>query len=150
MEKSKQNSLKRLSQIPKEILVIHHGKKKYRVDLNEELKIDENIIDGSLRKSPSNYALLVLVRDKLIYERDTLEKEKDQAYSKAWLYYKESGNLSNEAASHKAEMNKAYQGCLERYQKAEYKANRLISICRAYENRENILRTISANLRKQQ
>ena len=150
MEKSKQNSLKRLSQIPKEILVINHGKKKYRVDLNEELKIDENVIDGSLRKSPSNYALLVLVRDKLIYERDTLEKEKDQAYSKAWLYYKESGNLSNEAASHKAEMNKAYQGCLERYQKAEYKANRLISICRAYENRENILRTISANLRKQQ
>lgn len=150
MEKSKQNSLKRLSQIPKEILVIRHNNKKYKVDLNEELKIDENIIDSSLRKSPSNYALLVLVRDKLIYERDTLEKEKDQAYSKAWLYYKESGNLSNEAASHKAEMNKAYQGCLERYQKAEYKANRLISICRAYENRENILRTISANLRKQQ
>lgn len=150
MEKGKQESLNKLSQIPKETLVIRHNGKKYLIDLNEELRIDENVIDSSLRKSPSNYALLVMVRDKLLYERDTLSKEKDIAYSKAWLYYKESGNMSNETASHKAELNKAYQGCLERYQKAEYKANKLISICRAYENRENILRTISANLRKQQ
>lgn len=150
MEKRKQTDLDRLSQIPKEVLVIKHNGKKYRIDLNEELLINESVIDSSLRKSPSNYALLVLVRDELIHKRDVLEKEKDRSYSKAWLYYKESGNISNEAASHKAELNQAYQGCLERYQKAVYKANKLISICRAYENRENILRTVSANLRKQQ
>lgn len=144
-------NIDKLSQIPKEILRIKHNGKVYNIDLNYELRVDENIIDGMLRKSPSNYALLTLVRDKLIYKRDKLEKEKDKAYSKAWLYYKESSSkMSNETASHKAEMNQAYQGCLERYNKASYEANKLISICRAYENRENILRTISANLRKQQ
>ena len=38
----------------------------------------------------------------------------------------------------------------DNYLKAVYKANRLISICKAYESRERIIQTISANLRKQQ
>ena len=33
--------------------------------------------------------------------------------------------------------------------KAEYNASKMISICKAYESRENILRTISANIRVQ-
>lgn len=147
MEKSQK--VVRLSQIKKNTLKILFQGKTYEIDLDQELMIDENMVNQSLRKSPSNYALLTMVRDRLVFKRDKLEKEKDQAYSKAWLYYKESGNVNNETATHKAESNKAYQGALKRWLKADYEATRIISICKAYENRENILRTISANIRKQ-
>lgn len=149
MEKKRTDKVS-LSQIPKNTLKVMFKGKSYEIDIDRELVIDENLVNQSLRKSPSNYALLVMVRDRLIYKRDKLEKDKDKAYSKAWLYYKESGNVNNEAASHKAESNPAYQGALKRYMRAEYNANKLISLCKAYESRENILRTISANLRKQQ
>lgn len=144
-----ENTITKLSQISKNILKITYRGKVYNINLDFELAIDENVVNQSLRKSPSNYALLVMVRDRLIFKRDKLEKAKDQAYSKAWLYYKESGNVNNETASHKAESNKAYQGALKRWMKVDYEASRMISICKAYENRENILRTISANIRKQ-
>ena len=88
MEKSQK--VVRLSQIKKNTLKILFQGKTYEIDLDQELMIDENLVNKSLRKSPSNYALLVMVRDRLIYKRDKLEKAKDQAYSKAWLYYKES------------------------------------------------------------
>lgn len=145
----KRQKIVRLSQIKKNTLKILFQGKTYEIDLDQELMIDENLVNQSLRKSPSNYALLVMVRDRLIYKRDKLEKAKDQAYSKAWLYYKESGNVNNDAADHKAENNQAYQGALKRYMKAEYNASKMISICKAYESRENILRTISANIRVQ-
>ena len=128
----KRQKIVRLSQIKKNTLKILFQGKTYEIDLDQELMIDENLVNQSLRK------------------RDRLEKAKDQAYSKAWLYYKESGNINNDAAAHKAENNQAYQGALKRYMKAEYNASKFISICKAYESRENILRTISANLRKQQ
>lgn len=140
----------KISQIPRKLFKVSYNGKIYHIDLAEELAIDENMVNTSLKKSPSNYSLLVIIRDRLIYKRDKLEKEKDAAYSKAWLYYKESSNINNEMASHKAEGNSAYKGAMERYLKAKHKADELIALCRAYENRENILRTLSANLRKQQ
>ena len=46
-------------------------------------------------------------------------------------------------------VNPKYLSIEERYLKAVYKANKLISICRAYESRERIIQTLSANIRKQ-
>ena len=55
---------------------------------------------------------------------------------------------NNEYVSHKANLNKKYSSINERYLKAVEKANKFITICKCYESRENILRTINANLRK--
>lgn len=74
MEKSQK--VVRLSQIKKNTLKILFQGKTYEIDLDQELMIDENLVNQSLRKSPSNYALLVMVRDRLIYKRDKLEKPK--------------------------------------------------------------------------
>ena len=84
----KRQKIVRLSQIKKNTLKILFQGKTYEIDLDQELMIDENLVNQSLRRSPSNYALLVMVRDRLIYKRDKLEKAKDQAYSKAWLTIK--------------------------------------------------------------
>lgn len=120
------------------------------IDLNKELSIDKNILQSQLLDSPSSYYIFLALKDKAIRERDNLEREKDAAYSNAWVFYKNSNERwSNDYVSHKANTNPKYQSIYERYLKAVEKANKYISICKAYEARQDILRSLNANLRKQ-
>ena len=114
------------------------------IDIAKELSINENIINSQLRESPTSYYILCSLRD-------TLAIEKDEAYSAAWIFIKESNErFNNDYVAHKANISPKYKSIYQRYLKAVEKANKYISICRAYESRENILRTINANMRKQQ
>ena len=141
---------KKISEIRDDIISVKYKGKIVTINITKELSIDENIINSQLKNIPSSYAFLYLLRDNLIKKRDTLEREKNIAYSKAWLFYKESDNrLNNDTANHKAMVNPKYLSIEERYLKAVHKANKLISICRAYESRERIIQTLSANIRKQ-
>lgn len=141
---------KKISEIRDDIISVKYKGKIVTINITKELSIDETIINSQLKNIPSSYAFLCLLRDNLIKKRDTLEREKNIAYSKAWLFYKESDNrLNNDTANHKAMVNPKYLSIEERYLKAVHKANKLISICRAYESRERIIQTLSANIRKQ-
>lgn len=141
---------KKISEIRDDVISVKYKGKLVTINITKELSIDESIINSQLKNIPSSYAFLCLLRDNLIKKRDTLEREKNIAYSKAWLFYKESDNrLNNDTANHKAMVNPKYLSIEERYLKAVHKANKLISICRAYESRERIIQTLSANIRKQ-
>lgn len=141
---------KKISEIRDDVISVKYKGKLVTINITKELSIDENIINSQLKNIPSSYAFLCLLRDNLIKKRDILEREKNIAYSKAWLFYKESDNrLNNDTANHKAMVNPKYLSIEERYLKAVHKANKLISICRAYESRERIIQTLSANIRKQ-
>ena len=108
----------------------------------------ENVWDIELKPFKHNNRE-VRLRDKYIKERDALAREKDEAYSAAWVYIKDSNErFNNDYVSHKANINPKYKSLYQRYLKAVEKSNKFIAICRAYESRENILRTINANLRK--
>lgn len=120
------------------------------IDLAKELSIDKNILQSQLLESPSSYYIFLSLKDKAIKERDDLERERDAAYSNAWIFYKNSNERwTNDYVSHKANTNPKYQSLCERYLKASEKANKYISICKAYEARQDILRSLNANLRKQ-
>lgn len=131
-------------------LVIYYKGKKVTLNLTQELTINENLINTQLKASPSNYIFLCLIRDRYIYKRDKLAKERDDAFSTSWVFYKESGNINNDLADRKASIHPKYQSLCERFDKLNYKVNMLISICKAYESRERIMQTLSANIRKQQ
>lgn len=136
--------------IKSDILKVRYQGKIIRINITKELSIYESIINSQLKDSPSNYAFLCMLKNKYIKERDKLDREKEIAYSEAWLYYKSSDSkMNNDTANHKANTNKKYISIYNKWQKISNIAENLISICRAYENRENILRTISANLRKE-
>lgn len=131
-------------------LKVNFQGRSFEIDVEKELAINENIINSQLKESPSSYAFLCMVRNYYIKKRDKLEREKDAAYSEAWLYYKASDNkMNNDMACHKANTHKKYVSLYNRWKVIASKADDLISICKAYENRENILRTISANIRKE-
>lgn len=134
----------------KKIKVKYQGKT-LLIDIGKELSINENLINSQLRESPSSYYIFCSLRDRYIKERDALAREKDEAYSAAWIFIKESNErFNNDYVAHKANISPKYKSVYQRYLKAVEKANKYISICRAYESRENILRTINANIRKQQ
>lgn len=136
--------------IKSDILKVRYQGKIIRINITKELSINESIINSQLKDSPSSYAFLCMLKNKYIKERDKLDREKEIAYSEAWLYYKSSDSkMNNDTANHKANTNKKYIFIYNKWQKISNIAENLISICRAYENRENILRTISANLRKE-
>lgn len=140
----------KLSEVDDYTLNINYKGKKYKFNIPQELQIDTNVINTLLKKSPSNYAFISLVRDRYIFERDSLQREKEKSYSEAWVYYKESGNINNDLAGHKATIHPKYQSICERYDKVNLKTNQLISLCKAFEARDKILQTLSANIRKQQ
>lgn len=123
--------------------------KDLEIDLNKELKINEDIINSQLCDSPSSYYVLCSLRDKYIKERNALEREKDEAYSQLWVYYKDANERwNNDYVTNKVISSKKYSSIYERYLKAEARASQFISLCKAYESRTDILRTINANLRR--
>ena len=123
--------------------------KDLEIDLNKELKINEDIINSQLCDSPSSYYVLCSLRDKYIKERNALEREKDEAYSQRWVYYKDANERwNNDYVTNKVISSKKYSSIYERYLKAEARASQFISLCKAYESRTDILRTINANLRR--
>lgn len=133
--------------ILKPLKVIYQGKSLI-IDLQKELSINPNKLDSQLKEIPSSYYILCNIRDKYIRRRNELARKREETYSKAWTYNKENSNWNNDYVSHKANINKAYISVCKRYLKAEEKVNKFISICKAYESKENILRTLSANQRK--
>lgn len=140
----------KIADIKDDILQIKYQGKQLQINITRELLIDESLMNSQLKSSPSNYAFLCTLRDKAIRKRDKLEKERDRQFSELWLYFKNSDSkMTNDSASHRATSSKKFQMAEDRYLKASYKANQLISICRAYESRERILQTLSANLRKE-
>ena len=118
------------------------------IDIQKELSINENLINSQLRESPSSYYIFCSLRDKYIKERDALAREKDEAYSSAWIYIKESNErFNNDYVSHKANVSPKYKSIYQRYLKAVEKANKYISICRAYESREALCRNTAGGQR---
>ena len=120
------------------------------IDIQKELTIDRNKLESQLREVPSSYYILCSVRNTYIRRRDSLARERDEAYSKAWTYLKDANpTWNNDYVSNKANSNHKYVSLSNKYLKAAEKAARLIDLCKAYESKEGILRTLSANQRRQ-
>lgn len=128
-----------------------YGKKRVEIDLSKEWEITETTINSHLCNQSANYAFLSMVKNEYCSKRDEAEKEKDEAFSKAYISYKESNpRITNELATHKANSSAKYQLAYEKYIKAKKNADDLISLCRAYEMKAQMMQTVSSNLRKEQ
>lgn len=139
-----------LKEIKSKPLEIKYAGKKYSIDIDQELLIDDSLVNSQIADVPRNYAFLCLLRDKYVNRRNVLEAQMNNAFSQAWIYYKESDSrMNNELATHKASTNKKYLSLKSKYLKASDKANVFISLCKAYETRERMIQTLSSNLRKQ-
>lgn len=131
-------------------LKVKYQGKVITIDIQKELTIDRNKLESQLREVPSSYYILCSVRNTYIRRRDSLARERDEAYSKVWTYLKDANpTWNNDYVSNKANSNHKYVSLSNKYLKAAEKAAMLIDLCKAYESKEGILRTLSANQRRQ-
>ena len=131
-------------------LKVKYQGKVITIDIQKELTIDRNKLESQLREVPSSYYILCSVRNTYIRRRDSLARERDEAYSKGWTYLKDANpTWNNDYVSNKANSNHKYVSLSNKYLKAAEKAAMLIDLCKAYESKEGILRTLSANQRRQ-
>ena len=132
------------------LLKVKYQGKVITIDIQKELTIDRNKLESQLMEVPSSYYILCSVRNTYIRRRDSLARERDEAYSKAWTYLKDANpTWNNDYVSNKANSNHKYVSLSNKYLKAAEKAAMLIDLCKAYESKEGILRTLSANQRRQ-
>lgn len=141
----------KISEVKKDKVTLIYKGKKVRINISEELRIDEQTLNSQIKELPSSYSFLLLLRTNAIKERNKLDRQKDIAYSEAYLYYKDSKaqGMTNEMANHKANTNAKYISIYEQWLTACNKASILDDICKSFESRERIIQTLSANLRRE-
>ena len=125
MRDSSIKELKRESSINH--LTVRVRGKKLDIDLSKELAINETSIN------------------KLISE-----KEKDRIFSQVYVSVVDSNpKATKEYATHKANANTKYQVANDKFLEAKEYADKLISICKAFEMKAQLLQTFSSNIRKE-
>lgn len=141
----------KLNDIKKHVSVtFEYDGEQYTLDISKELSINTNLLNDSLKNSPSSYAFLCLVRDTYLKKKETLERERDLSYAQIWIYFKEAyPKWNNEFTNQKTISSSKYQSICKELESITYIYDTISSICKAFESRERILQTLSANLRKQ-
>lgn len=132
------------------LLRIQFKGKKYEIDLTKELSITESNINNMIMENPSSYTLLCQLKADAIAKRDQLEREKDIIFSKAYISVIESNpKATKELANHKANASTKYQVVNEKFLEAKAFVEKLISICRAFEMKAQLMQTLSSNIRRE-
>lgn len=132
---------------------IRYGDEQIKFNLHEELKIDENGINREIMEQPSYYGFLTLLQNKLQRVKDDKELELNKLKASLFIKYKNSGEgsrpLSNDLAESKVLLNKKYRKALEDYNKSKTDLSTIESCVRAFHQRADLIRSISANVRSE-
>lgn len=141
-----------------QVNIIYNGEK-IKFNLNEELKIVESRMQNDLTNQPRVYAFLSTLHKKLIIQFEQLEAQKSKQYGKLFNNYKLSKTTkhyeafkkppSDDVCSNLVNTNSIFTELVERTLQAKHDMLILGSIVRSFEQRADLLQTISANIRKE-
>ena len=132
-----------------------YGDEKITFNLKEELKIDENIINRELKEQPSSYAFIAMLHKKLVRRSLDSDKKADRAFAKAFIKNKTSVDqstgrvMSKEVAKEKAELDPIYIKLQKQSSQSKEDADVIYVAVRSFEQRQLLIQTISANLRRE-
>lgn len=127
---------------------IDDGKNKFTFNLHKELKVIDDTVTNSAKEQPAIYAYLSMLHKRAISIVKNLEVELDDAKAKAISrLYEKTGNKSFSKDTFMN--NKKYKKIFIDLIKAENYRDDLMSCVRAFEQRKDLIQTISANNRKE-
>ncbi len=130
------------------------GDEKYIFNLYEELSIREFHISDELKEQAKNYAFLGMLHKKLIKIVKDQKIQLDKKFGEIYIKYKSqpgegSRAKSKDLAIAETEKDKIYLMALKKYHTAEHNKD-IIEICvRAFEQKKDLIQTLSANVRKE-
>lgn len=137
------------------VVKIQYGDEKFVFNLGKEVEIKEGLEQEELINQPSAYAFLTSLHKKLLKEQSLLKIQEKKAYAHAYLKYKEEINNntsrpnSDDTAKAKAELNIKYLDKQKLLINITYEVQIIEACVRAFEQRKDILQTLSANQRKE-
>lgn len=135
---------------------VNYGGEDFHFNLYEELSISEERRTRELKEQPSSYGFLSMLHKKLIKIKKEYEKDLNKCYASLYSSKKEKINpktnrvYDKEYVHELVIMNKIYQAKLRRFLEAEHNVEILEVCVKSFEQRSNLLQTLSANERKNQ
>lgn len=134
---------------------IKYGNESFKFNLFKELIVDENKITDEAKVQPSGYAFLGMLHKKLIRQMKDKENERDKILNAKFIIYKSkvddnTGRVySKDMAEALAYNHQSHQVALREHLQAQEEANTIGVCVSSFEQRANLIQTISANLRRE-
>lgn len=135
-------------------IIIKYGDENITFNLYSEVQVNENQINKEIQEQPSIYGFLGMLHKKLIRVAQDKKKEMEKTYSSVYVKWKakvdeNTGRVtSNELAKEKTNLSTRYQKVIAEYNKANHEAE-IIEVCvKTFEQRKELIQTLSANIRK--
>jgi hypothetical protein len=133
---------------------IVHGKERIKFNLFEELVVNENKLNDELKNQPSYFAYLSTLSIKLKRISEDKKQQMNKIYHQIFVKYKSQSNEntgrvnSNEYSEALTIIEPEYQKALKDYNKAEEDFGIIKAAVDAFNQRSNLIQTISANIRR--
>lgn len=149
--------MKRLSAYKKlKVLNIHinYNGEKISFNLASELRINYDDINGNLKTQPGYYGFCLLLHKRLLGNFERLKMERDSVYGRLFLKAKETklmGNrpFSDDASKAWVESHKEYKQITLDCIKAREDADVIQAAVKGFEQRKDLLQSISSNIRNE-
>ncbi|MAO08046.1 MAG: hypothetical protein CL596_04965 [Alteromonas sp.] len=131
------------------------GGEKFAFNLYDELRIDVNRMTEEIKEQPSYYSFLCLLLVKLETLEDDREMEFEKVKAELTIKYKEETDplthkpYNNDVAKAKVIANPKYKAYFKKYSKAKTNKGIVKSAVKAFEHRQGLLQTLSANVRNE-
>lgn len=118
-------------------------------NLYEELKIDDNVLNRELKGQAPSQAFLIIVHKNLIKEISTMELDLKKIIASKWTTLKEGNHgMTKDDIKNKIDKNATVIMMNKKLIKLVYQKDMLEACIKAFEQRSNMLQTLSANTRK--
>lgn len=136
------------------ILKVKYGGEEFVIDLAKEVRIRESLLNKEALIQPSNYAFIAILHKKIAALASKQETLCKRLYSKAYLKWRQKKNDStgrpypDDFCKEKAILDKDYQSAEDHLNNLREKESLLWVAVKAFEQRQSLIQTISANERK--
>lgn len=138
---------------------IKFGKQEFQFNLYEELRIVESDMQDDIIQHPASYGFLKMLHTKLSLKVKDLEiskRSKEEELRVYYLgdkkseYYKENSKFPSQGlADSLVKSNDNYLEILNKLNKAEKDRNLIEACVLAFEQKKDLIQTLSANIRKE-
>lgn len=133
---------------------ITYGKEKISFNLLNELRVSEESINTELKLQPSKYGFCLLLHKKLLTQYELLCKQRKKLWGKLFYEAKETKGangrlMSDDLAKAYVEKHKRYIEVTEACIKAKDDADTIYACIKSFEQRKDVIQTLSSNLRNE-
>lgn len=146
-------TIKSYSTSPIYIISIRYNGELIRFNLEKELRLLIDSPNPNLKSQPSKYGFCLLVHKKLVTRWEELKAQRKRTYGR--LFFKAKAKkingrlMSDDLCKQWVEKHDDYFNITNKCIKAKDEADQLFSCIRAFEQRKDVLQTISSNTRSE-